>query len=139
MTPLLGSSGSERRRKSRVVVMTESITEAKALFQPPAPRGELLWDAVDFDGTLAHGTWSIDNPTAPPGPPIWLNVTKLHRLVDAGRKIIIHTARPSSDYELIEAWLKHYKIPFHQIITGKLLAARYIDDRAVPADAESWL
>jgi len=59
-------------------------------FVPPPPRSELLWDAVDFDGTLAHGTWSIDNPNAVPGPPIWLNVTKLHRLVDAGRKIVIH-------------------------------------------------
>lgn len=109
------------------------------MFTPPAPRGELLWDAVDFDGTLATGTWSVENPTAVPGAPILANVRKLDDLVKAGRKIIIHTARPSSDYELIEAWLKYWSIPFHQIITGKLLAARYIDDRAVPADAETWL
>ena len=109
------------------------------MFQPPAPRSELLWDAVDFDGTLAHGTWSVENPTAVPGAPIWANLHKLLDLVEAGRKIIIHTARPSSDYELIEAWLKHYDVPFHQIVTGKLLAARYIDDRAVPADADTWL
>lgn len=108
-------------------------------FVPPPPRGELLWDAVDFDGTLAYGTWSIENPTAVPGLPIQENVAKLRALEDAGRKIIIHTARPSSDYELIEAWLIHYGIPFDRIVTGKLLAARYIDDRAVPADAESWL
>jgi hypothetical protein len=108
-------------------------------FVPPAPRGELLWDAVDFDGTLSTGTWSIDNPTATPGEPIWGNVAKLLVLKVAGRKIIIHTARPSSDYELIEAWLNHYEIPFDQIVTGKLLAARYIDDRAVPADAETWI
>ena len=108
-------------------------------FVPPPPRSELLWDAVDFDGTLAHGTWSIDNPNAAPGEPIWANVTKLLELVLAGRKIVIHTARPSSDYELIESWLNHYKIPFDRIVTGKLLAARYIDDRAVQADDESWL
>lgn len=110
-----------------------------AEFIPPPPRGELLWDAVDFDGTLSQGTWSVDNPTAVPGPPILENVIKLWELVDAGRKIAIHTARPSSDYELIEKWLLHYRVPFNRIITGKLLAARYIDDRAVPADAESWL
>jgi hypothetical protein len=108
-------------------------------FTPPPPRGELLWDAVDFDGTLARGTWSIDNPNAVPGEPIWENAHKLLDLYDAGRKIVIHTARPSSDYELIESWMNHYQLPFHRIVTGKLLAARYIDDRAVPADAESWL
>lgn len=108
-------------------------------FIPPPPRGELLWDAVDFDGTLCYSTWTVGNPNAVPGPPIWSNVTKLHRLVEAGRKVIIHTARPSSDYELIESWLNYHKIPFDRIVTGKLLAARYIDDRAVLADAETWL
>jgi len=108
-------------------------------FEPPPPRGELLWDAVDFDGTLAHGTWSIENPTAVPGEPIWENVWKVLELFYAGRKIMIHTARPSTDYEMIEAWLKHYKVPFHQIITGKLLARTYIDDRAVHESAKSWL
>src|SRR5688572_24716606 len=98
-------------------------------FVPPPPRGELLWDAVDFDGTLAYGTWSIDNPNAVPGKPILNNLLKLWELVRAGRKIIIHTARPSSDYELIESWLTHYGVPFDRIVTGKLLAARYIDDR----------
>lgn len=108
-------------------------------FQPPAPRGELLWDAVDFDGTLCHGTWSIENPTSVPGEPIWENVSKVWALWDAGRKIIIHTARPSTDYETIEAWLRHYRVPFHQIITGKLLARAYIDDRAIHESAKSWL
>lgn len=108
-------------------------------FVPPPPRGELLWDAVDFDGTLCYSTWTVGNPNAVPGPPIRDNVRKLLEIRDAGRKIIIHTARPSSDYELIEAWLNHHEIPFDRIVTGKLLAARYIDDRAVPADAETWL
>lgn len=115
------------------------MTSPLEQFQPPPPRDELLWDAVDFDGTLATGTWSIENPTAVPGPPILDNVRKLDQLRAAGRKIIIHTARPSSDYELIESWLMFWGIPFDRIVTGKLLAARYIDDRAVPADAESWL
>lgn len=108
-------------------------------FIPPAPRSDLLWDAVDFDGTLAQSSWTPEKPTAVPGPPIQENVAKLGALVEAGRKVVIHTARPSSDYELIESWLTFYEIPFHRIVTGKLLAARYIDDRAVPADAESWL
>lgn len=108
-------------------------------FVAPPPRSELLWDAVDFDGTLSRSTWTPGNPNAVPGEPIWENVVKLWEIRDAGRKIAIHTARPSSDYELIEAWMNHYELPFDQIVTGKLLAARYIDDRAVPADADSWL
>lgn len=108
-------------------------------FRPPPPRDELLWDAVDFDGTLCHSTWTVGNPNAVPGPPIWANVVKLLELREEGRKTIIHTARPSSDYELIESWLNYHGVPFDRIVTGKLLAARYIDDRAVPADAETWL
>lgn len=109
------------------------------MFQPPAPRSDLLWDAVDFDGTLAVSAWTPENPTAVPGLPIWPNVAKYMALRFAGRKTVIHTARPSSDYEMIESWLQYWAIPFDQIVTGKLLAARYIDDRAVPADAETWL
>lgn len=108
-------------------------------FVPPAPRSDLLWYAVDFDGTIARSMWSIDNPTAVPGEPIWENAHKLLDLYEAGKKIAVHTARPSSDYELIEAYMNHWALPFHQIVTGKLLAFRYIDDRAVNADAPSWL
>jgi hypothetical protein len=108
-------------------------------FVAPAPRSDLLWYAVDYDGTLAKSTWHPGNPNAVPGEPIWENVDKYLAIRAAGRKTVIHTARPSSDYELIEAWMNHWDLPFDQIVTGKLLAARYIDDRAVNADADSWL
>jgi HNH endonuclease len=107
-------------------------------FVPPPPRGVLLWAAVDFDGTLCHSTWSVDNPLAVPGPPIWDNVTKLMVLVRKGYKIVIHTSRGSTDYELIEAWMNYYEIPFDKIVTGKVLAKIYVDDRAVHADEEVW-
>jgi hypothetical protein len=107
-------------------------------FIPPPQRGNLLWVAVDFDGTLAHSYWTPDNPTSAPGEPIWDNVRKLRVCVGKGRKIWIHTARPSSDYELIEAWLRYYNIPFDGIVTGKLLADVYVDDRGRHASAEEW-
>ena len=100
---------------------------------------ELKWLAVDFDGTLARNTWSAHNPTSELGSPIWENLYKLDLAVEAGYKIVIHTARPSTDYFDIEAWLIKYDVPFKFIQTGKILAALYIDDRARKADAESWI
>jgi hypothetical protein len=108
-------------------------------FTPPPQRDNLLWIAVDFDGTLAKSNWTPENPTSAPGEPIWDNVTKLEAAVFLhNRKVWIHTARPSSDYELIEAWLKHWEIPFDGIVTGKLLARWYIDDRGKHSSAKEW-
>jgi predicted mannosyl-3-phosphoglycerate phosphatase (HAD superfamily) len=102
-------------------------------------RENLLWAIVDFDGTLAESTWTVDNPHAAPGQPILDNLDKLDELSDAGYKIIIHTSRGSADYELIESWLNEFQVPFKQILTGKPLGAIYIDDRGRHSDAESWL
>jgi hypothetical protein len=103
------------------------------------PRSELLWLAVDLDGTLAEPVWTPENPTSQIGSPIWSNVVKLLEAVEAGYKVIIHTSRADTDYESIESWLNHYEIPFKEIRTGKPLASLYIDDRGRHADAESWL
>lgn len=100
---------------------------------------KLRWLAIDFDGTLALNTWSIDNPTSDLGKPIIENLAKLRAAVAAGYKIVIHTARPSTDYQVIESWLIENKVPFKFIQTGKILAALYVDDRARHADAESWI
>lgn len=110
-----------------------------APYEAKPPRSDLLWAAVDLDGTLAQSVWTPANPTSEIGPPIWANVDKAHRLVAAGYKIMIHTSRPDTDYENIEGWLNHYGIPFKAIRTGKPLAILYIDDRGLHADAESWL
>jgi len=108
-------------------------------YEPKPPRSDLLWAAVDLDGTLATSVWRPDNPTSDIGTPIWANVEKLDELVEAGYKIMIHTSRPDTDYENIEGWLNHYHIPFKVIRTGKPLAILYIDDRGRHADAASWL
>lgn len=108
-------------------------------FELPPPRSELKWAGVDLDGTLAQPVWTPDNPTSDIGDPIWENLAKLDELVEEGFKIVIHTSRPWTDYEAIEAWLNHYGIPFREIQCGKPLYVIYVDDRAREADAWSWL
>lgn len=108
-------------------------------YESIGPRANLLWAAVDLDGTLAEGIWTPDNPTSDIGEPIWANVKKARELEAAGFKIVIHTSRAWTDYENIEQWLNHYNIPHRRIICGKVLAKVYIDDRALHADADSWI
>lgn len=103
------------------------------------PRDNLLWLAVDLDGTLAEPLWTPGNPTSAIGDPIGVNVAKLREAVRAGYKAVIHTSRPWTDYEAIEAWLLRNDVPFRSIQAGKLLAASYVDDRAVHASESSWI
>lgn len=96
---------------------------------------ELIWAAVDFDGTLAESVW----PEAGIGRPIDRNVAKVRELSARGYKIVIHTARGWEAYQPIETWMGQHAVPFDKIVCGKLLARVYIDDRAVPANAAVWL
>ena len=105
---------------------------------PPPQREDLIWCAIDFDGTIAYSTWSPEDPLALPGEPIERNIRKLRQLVEAGYKIVVHTSRSWCDYELIEAYLNLHHIPFSRIVCGKLLARVYVDDRAVHADDPDW-
>src|SRR5260370_1214740 len=99
------------------------------------PREELIWYGIDLDGTLAYHVW----PDPGLGDPIWTNVNKLWELREAGKKIIIHTARGWEAYELIESWLDDWAIPYDRIVCGKLLAHRYVDDKAIHESEASWL
>lgn len=103
------------------------------------PYHMLKWLAVDFDNTLAETLWTPENPTRRAGDPIWPNIDKLFKAIDAGFKIVIHTARSWTDYEYIEWWLNRWHIPYHHIVCGKILATAYIDDKAINADAPSWI
>lgn len=96
---------------------------------------ELKWLAVDLDWTLARSG---------PGPeydlldPITENIEKLKACVEKGYKVVIHTSRHWEHYSYIEDWLNDNGVPFKAIVCGKLLAHRYIDDKAIPADA-NWV
>lgn len=99
------------------------------------PLEKLKWLAVDLDHTLAN---TSDYPDFKLLEPIEENVEKLRACAALGYKAIIHTSRHWIDYALIEDWLETNNIPYKAIVCGKLLAHRYIDDRAIPADAEDW-
>jgi hydroxymethylpyrimidine pyrophosphatase-like HAD family hydrolase len=103
---------------------------------PPIKDDDIKWYAIDFDLTLAN---SSGHPDYHPTTPIWENVAKLEEVKNAGYKVVIHTARPSHDYQNIESWLNHYSIPYDRIETGKLFAKKYIDDKAVNANERSWV
>lgn len=111
----------------------------KEKFVPKPLRDKLIWVGVDLDGTLAEPLWTPDNPTSEIGDPIPESMEKVQELVSAGYKIIVHTSRPWTDYQIIEQWLNHYEIPFKEIQCGKPLYAAYIDDRAINATESSWL
>jgi len=111
-------------------------------YVPPGPRSDLKWVGVDLDNTLASPIWTPDNPTSDIGDPLPNNLGKYRRLIASGKKGIIHTSRPWTDYEAIEYWLKFHDIPFREIQCGKPLFYAYIDDRAIRADENDnseWL
>lgn len=110
-----------------------------SVWTPPPKRFHLIWAAVDLDGTLAESKWTPENPTYELGLPMAGALEKCDHLVAMGYKIIVHTARPWSDYETVESWLNHYGFPWKAIVCGKLLADVYVDDRAINASASSWL
>lgn len=97
---------------------------------------ETKWYAIDFDGTIASSVWKTSRGI---GEPMMGNVDKLWELRRKGKKIVIYTARPWFDYEAIERWMNDHAIPFDKIICGKLLVHRYIDDKNILIESESWL
>lgn len=125
------------------MILKEDIEESRQWesrkFKPQPLRDKLIWVGVDLDGTLASPLWTPDNPTSEIGDPIPSAIEKVQELVAHGYKVIVHTSRPWTDYQVIEQWLIHYGIPFKEIQCGKPLYAAYVDDRAVRAEESSWL
>jgi hypothetical protein len=113
--------------------------KAAAAYHGADTLSDLKWLAVDLDGTLFRNNWSPENPDAGVGEPIWANIRKAYEAYEAGYKIVIHTARAWADYQKIEKALTGIAFPFKAIVCGKILAAAYIDDRAIPADHPDWL
>lgn len=89
------------------------------------PDDKLNHVGVDLDGCLAEAIW----PEVGIGKPIQKTVDFVKDLSKRGYKIIIFTARGSSEFKDIKKWLNDYDVPFEWILTGKPLMAAYIDDR----------
>lgn len=102
------------------------------------PRKKLKWLGVDLDQTIAYPTWKPDQSRAVIGDPIPENIAKLQEAVDAGYKPVIYTARHWSEYEMIEAWLENFKIPYSRILCGKPLFHRFVDDKNILPTDERW-
>lgn len=112
---------------------------AKVVTIKAPPNTGLTFVAIDLDGTLSEGIWTPDNPTSEIGAPRWVNVSKAELLRSKGWQIAIHTARPWGDYGSIVEWCHFWEIPFDIIVCGKILAAAYIDDRAIHESAADWM
>ena len=89
---------------------------------------ELRWILVDFDLTICNND----------GFPNFLPTTviegarkALKKISDMGYKVIIFTARPYADYQLIEDFMDSNDLEYRRIICGKPLARYQIDDKAI--------
>ena len=88
---------------------------------------QLKWLACDLDKTIANSSY----PKFKLEKPIKGAKEALDKLTKQGWKIVIHTSRPWSDYDIIEKWLIKHQIPFRRIVCGKLFARFYFDDRGI--------
>jgi uncharacterized HAD superfamily protein len=91
------------------------------------PRKQVI--AVDLDGCLTLQTcWTEEEmANATPNQPFVDKVAELHK----HGLIIVHTARRDEFYQITKDWLDRKGIKYHAIVTGKLPASLYIDDRAL--------
>lgn len=85
--------------------------------------------AIDLDGTLLVPTQRYRRGSfAPPASGAAEAIATLRR---AGRKVVVHTARPSSERSLIAAHLQAHGVIVDDIVCGKPPALAYIDDKAI--------
>jgi uncharacterized HAD superfamily protein len=95
---------------------------------------------IDIDGPIAKGrkgnqfdegiysdkaNWAYENCEIVPEA-----VESINELYK-DHKIILYSARWHADYEKTVKWLEKYGVKYHQLILGKPLADRYIDDRGL--------
>lgn len=89
--------------------------------------------AVDFDSTIMDP--NNKNPGYRMGQPVKGAVLYINRLVKAGHKVYIFTARNVNQptaHKAVEDWLKYYNIPHHGITNIKQpYFDLIIDNRAI--------
>jgi len=83
--------------------------------------------AFDLDGTLCDEMPTFEKSLARP----YLDrIIKVNKLYDGGNTIIIFTARGWQEYNMTKAWLDEYGVKYHQLICGKPIYHKIIDDRS---------
>lgn len=90
-----------------------------------APK-DLRWLLVDFDRTICR---EASGEYYTPGEPMSGVVESLTELRELGYKIMVFTARPSSDTIVIEKYCKDFGIPIDGVFCGKPLGLLIIDDK----------
>jgi hypothetical protein len=93
---------------------------------------------IDFDGTLITEHWPHDEDLSI-CTPLLGNIQKVWEIKDAGHNIEIFTSRPSWHRNHIERWLSEHNVPFDRVTFGKPIGIKYIDNKAVHSEEESWL
>ena len=101
------------------------------------PLGKKLTIAIDIDGTVAECS-QVDFRKVDNNPKELMNAKPIKGAVDAvdklyrqGHTIVFHTSRSNVSKAMTARWLKKHRFRFHHIVTEKLVAHVYIDDRAV--------
>lgn len=94
----------------------------------PLTNEELKWIGMDFDDTIASNSGLPDFVLQ---EPVKGAKEALDRLTKDGWKIVVYTARPWSQYNIIEYWLNTYEIPFRSIVCGKMLLKWMVDDKNI--------
>jgi uncharacterized HAD superfamily protein len=82
----------------------------------------------DLDGTLCEEKQTFERSLA---APIQQNINICNHLYDKGNHIIIYTARSWAEYKMTENWLLSNNVKYHQLLCGKPIYYRWIDDRAL--------
>ena len=89
--------------------------------------------AVDLDGVIAEEMRTHSRSLATPMPGAQAGMQALR---EAGHRIIIYTARSWVEYEMTKDWLEKHAIAHDELIMGKPVVDKFIDDRAI--QFQSW-
>lgn len=88
--------------------------------------------AIDFDGTLTNGSVAWWNGEREEPDEAVCEVVR--QCYYEGNTVIVWTARPWSQANVIAARLTEWEVPHHGILCEKGSADCYVDDKAVPID-----
>ncbi len=89
--------------------------------------------AVDLDGVISEEmrTYSRSLAKVMPGA-----VQGMQTMRDAGHRLIVYSARSWAEYEMTKDWLVRNRVPHDELIMGKPVVDKFIDDRAIAF--QSW-
>ena len=90
--------------------------------------------AFDFDGTLTKpGTY--ETGLIEPNESV---IARLKQYYQQYLFIVIFTARPQEDYELVSTWLKTNGVPYDSLVFNKIRYDLLYDDKAIGPNDEKW-